>query len=301
MFNKILVPLDGSDLAERALAPAFALARSVHSAVTLLRVATPEHMLVLSGAGYGVLWPDESIERSRNEGKQYLETIQKVRAQPEFIVHTAVADGDVAGAIVDSATDDDVDLIAMSTHGHSGITRWILGSVTERVLGHAPCPVLVVRSETPIRKVLIPLDGSTLAELALEPALELATRLGAEAILLRVLEPLDVQEIEYYEHFEQGLGLRMQREFRENAENYLRDMASTYRRPNLSIQTVLEEGLAAERILKFAETRGIDLIAMATHGRSGLRRWMYGSVTEKVMHDGCCSMLIVRPAMHHLN
>jgi nucleotide-binding universal stress UspA family protein len=189
----------------------------------------------------------------------------------------------------------------MSTHGYSGFTRWVLGSVAEKVLSTASCPVLIIRSEQPIRKVLIPLDGSSLSELVLEPALELAAGLKAEVTLLRVVEPVDVRDIEYYEQIEHGLGLRMQRDFHDNAEDYLRQLATTHQRTDLKIQTAIEEGATAERVLHFAETRGSDLIAMATHGRSGLQRWMYGSVTEKVMRSGCCSMLIVRPAMHHLN
>lgn len=301
MFNKILVPLDGSQLAERALAPALGMAQHVHGDVLLLRVAMPVRMLVPTDGGYGVLWPDESVDRNHTEGEQYLEAIRTAHAKPEFIVHTAVVDGDVASAIVDTATGENIDLIAMSTHGYSGITHWVLGSVAEKVLSDAQCPVLIVRSEQPIRRVLIALDGSTLSELALAPALELAAALNAEATLLRVVDPVDMHDIEYYEQIEHGLGLRMQRDFHDSAERYLRDLAATHPHARLNIHTEVEEGSAAERILKFAESHGIDLIAMATHGRSGLQRWMYGSVTQKVMRRGCCSMLIVRPAMHHLS
>jgi len=182
----------------------------------------------------------------------------------------------------------------MSTHGYSGITRWVMGSVTEKVLHHAACPVLVARPADSIRKVLISLDGSELSESTLEPGLEVAAGLGAEVTLLRVVERLDAAQRDYLDEMERGLGNRVQQEFYEDAEEYLHDQIKSYRRAGLNIQTAVRDGSAADRILDFAKAQKVDLIAMATHGRTGLRRWVYGSVTEKVLHTGCCSMLIVR-------
>ena len=300
MFNRVLVPLDGSILAERALAPALALGRHSGGEVILLRVPIPEKLLVFTSAGYGLLWPDEAVERSQNEAWDYLTSIHKANEQPTFKLRTEVNEGDVAGVIVDTALRDEVDMISMSTHGHSGITRWVLGSVTERVLRSAPCPVLVIRSPQPLRQILIPLDGSALAEHALAPGLELARSLGGEMTLLHAVEPPDAGETEHLEQIERGLGRRLREDFYKGVEAHLRDLAAAHQQAGLNIRTVVKDGPAADSILEFAEAHGMDVIVMATHGRTGLRRWVYGSVTEKVLRGAACSLLVIRPPARKL-
>jgi nucleotide-binding universal stress UspA family protein len=169
-----------------------------------------------------------------------------------------------------------------------------MGSVTERVLAHAPCPVLVIRSKTPFQKMLIPLDGSALSERALAPALDIASAFNAAVTLLRVVREVPAQHVEELEDVEQGLGLRMQEEMGEEAGTYLQNLVQAY--PARNLQMTVRSGPAADVILSYADSHGVDVVAMATHGRSGAQRWVYGSVTEKILHNSTSfAMLIVRP------
>ena len=235
------------------------------------------------------------------ESHTYLESVQSSQARRSFSVSTAVLDGDPASAILDMAEQKMADIIVMSSHGYSGLTRWLLGSVAEKVLRGAACPVLVVRSPQAIRRVLIPLDGSDLSSHVLAPAIAAAQGLGASVTLLRVVPELHEQERYELDQLEPGLGRRLVEELQEDAKSYLRRVAETHQRPGQMIEHEVRTGPAAGAILRYAAQHPIDLIAMATHGRTGLGRWVYGSVTEKVLRAGSYSMLVVRPRVDALN
>ena len=288
MFKKILVPLDGSELAEHALDPAFTFARQTQGEIILLRVPLMQHVLAAEPVHYEMPSPSESLEQSRQKALTYLAGIQRVRSSPQVTIHACTPLGDPAGNIVDTAVAEDVDLIVMTTHGYSGVTRWLLGSVTEKVLRHAHCPVLVIRSNKPLGKVLIPVDGSKLSESAVLPGLEVANRLDALATLLRVAEEIETQGAD-------SADFHWQQEIYEDNEFYLRTLVNRYQQEGQYIDTAVMEGPPVDRILEFVESEEIDVIALATHGRSGLQRWVYGSVTEKLLRSANCAMLIIRP------
>jgi len=305
MFKKILVPLDGSDLAERALEPALTIAcQQKGSEVILLCVPVYQDILVPSAVGFDLLLPDQSLEKFRGNIETYLHEVKTARNRPETRLRTLIEDGDVASVIVDTAEEQAVDLIIMTTHGYSGFSRWLLGSVTERVLRSAPCPVLAIRQKRPMTNILITLDGSLLAEKALEPGIELAHLLGGRVSLLQVDQDTNLGAIELsmLELAETGLSHHIQKEAgNDHLVNYLNKTAESYRQKGLTIETVVIEGTPARSILDFAEAEEIDLIVMTTHGRTGLSRWVYGSVTEKVMRGTEAAMLIIRSAEEHLN
>lgn len=302
MFHKILVPLDGSELAERALQPALALAQVAGSEIILLSVPVLERMLVPAPAGFGLLLPPQSIELSRIGSYNYLQSVRENWIHPDVKVTVKVIEGDEAGVILDTAADLEVDLIIMSTHGRTGFTRWVLGSITERVLHSAPCPVLVIRSADSLSRILITLDGSELAEKAIDPGLALARALGSEVTFLRVVPDMhiSVADANYLDQIEDDLSRRLQEEAELEGEAYLDDVVDRHNDP-LPIHTALWIGAPAQSILDYAELHNTNLIVMATHGRTGLGRWIYGSVTEKVLRSGRCSMLIVRPRPEELN
>lgn len=298
MFDKVLVPLDGSELAEGSLDPALAIVRRPGGEVVLLSVPVFRPIMVPGTAGYGLVLPEQAFDlKSRDEIGIYLEEIKLARQGPDFSITIEISEGDVAGNIVDLALEKAVDLIVMTTHGYSGFTRWMLGSITERVLRHAPCPVLVVRCADTLKHVLITLDGSRLAEQALEPGLEVARQLGCQVTLLRVddgggLSPVEKGMLDVAHH---GLSQQVDSETDGDAVHYLENMARRYRAPSLKIDTAVVTGSPAQGILEYVEANQVDLIVMATHGRTGIRRWVYGSVTEKCLHNTACAMLIVRP------
>jgi nucleotide-binding universal stress UspA family protein len=284
MFNKILVPLDGSSLSERALSTALAVAQSADAQLLLARVPTL--------AGSHEPPTGRSLEVARREIRTYLAGVRQAQP-PEVKLTTLVPEGDVASAIVDTAAAERADLIVMSTHGYSGLTRWVLGSVTEKVLRTAPCPVLAVRKPDPIRNIAITLDGSELSERALEPGLELAQRLHADVTLLRCVPYAAIDGT--LDEIERGLGRRMQQDLIDEAADYLTARSASYARSGVAIKTEVRVGPAADNIYEFVETYHTDLIVMATHGRTGVQRWVYGSVTEKVLHSVKTSLLVVRP------
>ncbi len=302
MFTKILVPLDGSDLAERALPPALVLAQHSEAQLSLLRALAPERMLVADShvlmlGGYSAIWPNQSLELARKAATDYLSALRATKMPKGLRLSTEMIEGDPAEIIVETARQEGVDLIVMSSHGYSGLTRWVLGSVAERVLHDAPCPVLIVRTTDPIRHVLIPLDGSEFSEQILEPAFALAASLECKVTLSRVIERLSPDEFDYLEHLENGLGQRLQSDIHTEAEQYLHGIATARRDALPELKTVILHGSPAHSLLEYAQTRGVDLIAMSTHGRTGLKRWVYGSVTEKILRAAAnCAMLVSRPA-----
>jgi nucleotide-binding universal stress UspA family protein len=306
MFTKILVPLDGSNLAERALPPALALASRaftrVPGEILLLRVPVAERMLVHYPAKHTILMPEQSFEHSRRECGHYLDMIQEAFRRPGVSLrqasteHMSFVDTDVAAALIDTAALEKVDLIVMSPHGRSGFTRWMLGSITERVLRHAGCPVWIVRSDKPVQRLLVPLDGSELAEAALAPAMGLVRYLSCTALLVRVEAPAvsDAYSVERRDNVEAGADEAVEQRFQQAAASYLECQAEPFRATGLNVETVVARGKPANTILEMAEVHHCDLIVMATHGRSGIKRWVYGSVTEKVLRGALCSLMVVR-------
>lgn len=298
MFQKILVPLDGSELAERALDPALRVAQAASGELLLLSIPFAKHLFVEDPIGYKVISPETSIEATRVELSAYLRRLTETRAPSEAVLYSRIGYGDEASVIVDTAVTEKIDLIVMSTHGYTGFSRWFLGSVTEKVLRSAPCPVLVIRDDKPISHVLITLDGSPVSEQALAPGFALAHSYDADVTLLRVkqeeeIDPVMVTELEAYE---QGLGSRAREELHSRADHYLSLLAEQHRHLSRKrVETIAVTGPVAAEILEAIDAEGINLVVMSTHGRTGLRRWVYGSITEKVMRHANCSMLIVRP------
>lgn len=306
MFAKVLIPLDSSDLAEYALQPAINLMSGANGRLFLLHVLEHHNVLIPEGPdvmGQSLHFPEMSFSREEIAARNYLKGLHQslVHAYPHIAWQPLLEDGDPASRIVDMAVDNQVDLIVMSTHGYSGVTRWVLGSVAEKVLRHAPCPVMIIRSNAPIRQILIPLDGSPLAESSLPLGLMVAGAFGASVTLLRVDETSDnvnLAEVAELNEEEPGLGERYRQSLQEQVTHYLAQIQLRFHRDDLTIHTAVQHGKPAPAILTFAEEAGIDLIIMSTHGRTGLARWRYGSVAEKVLRGTNCAVLISRPDFH---
>jgi nucleotide-binding universal stress UspA family protein len=301
MLKRILVPLDGSEVAGHALTPAITLALQARAEVLLERVPVLAHIVVPGEVGPALLYPEQSLDYSAEEAEAYLAGLQASLCQQGLRARALVRRGEPAAAIVETAADERADLVVMSSHGYSGVTRWLLGSVAEKVLRAAACPVLVIRSPNSMRHMLITLDGSALSEQALTPAMEIARGLNLRVTLFRATPRVELSKVEWFEAVERGFGRQLEQQIYAEATIYLQDIADAWGKLGLDIDTVVSFEPAAENILRCAEQRQADVIAMATHGRTGLRRWIYGSVAEKVLRGACFSMLIVRPPNHELN
>ncbi len=298
MFNKILVPMDGSPLAERAINPAIALAKETGGQLVLLHSILTDDVLIPDYMGMPVLQPEYWIHERRRQADAYLSSIQKRFGSPTLSLTYQILEGDPAATILDIVQEEGYDLVIMSTHGYSGVRRFMYGSVTEHVLRHAICPVLVVRCDRSISHILITLDGSKMSETVIKPAMQLAKMLQAKVTFLRVEKDVilkDYQEIRKIEQLDPGLGQRILDSFYTRVDDYLQNLKLRYGSTNLEINVLSMRGDPTDDILTAAAHFDADLIAMATHGRSGFRRWVYGSVTEKVMRQAERNMLVVRP------
>jgi len=301
MYTRILVPLDGSKTAEKALPFARFLARQLKLPVELLEVIDiaeigrriPPDKAQFAGAAL------ENVERSR---AKYLKEI--AGTFPEVTVSCAVEKGTVGEVIVDKAAAEKNTLINMATHGHSGIKRWLLGSVAEKVLRGTTNPLLLIRAteeaktegEASLRSVIVPLDGSELAECALPTIAELAQSLQLEVVLFRAYtipySALAVDPEGFYLVSDEELISAM----RDEVVAYLNKKAETIKKLGVErIAAVAEYGIASDEIISLAGKTPDNVIAMCSHGRSGVKRWVLGSVTETVVRHSGNPVLVTRP------
>ncbi|MBX3051444.1 MAG: universal stress protein [Caldilineaceae bacterium] len=296
MKRKILVPLDGSPFAERVLAFVRHLAPPKTSELLLVHVSQPSSY-------YAVPVPDMlhtvDITHWQEQAANYLKRIQEEWQAEGYEVTSVLSEGDIASNICDVADAQGADLIAMTTHGRSGIEKWVLGSVADRVVRTASQPVFLVRPQAeqtpskPIERILVPLDGSRLAEQALPAAVELAQANGSEVWLL--------QSVEFPEYWgEEYAGMHSlpsmlsTEEQEEEARQYLLQVGKGLSNSKISAQIFVTTGHAASAISDVVADNEIDLIVMSTHGRSGLSRWVFGSVAEKVVRLAECPVLLIR-------
>jgi len=296
MFKKILVPLDGSELAKQAMPVAIAVAQQNQGEILLARVPVLAKMPVPAGMG-GLKLFDDRMAFRRDQCESYLGDIRQTYANTNVPVRIHVEEGDAASVIVDTAVAEDIDLIVMTTHGRTGFRRWVLGSVTEKVMRHATCPVLAVQDGGLPEDMIITLDGSELAEHSIEPGLALASTFDAQVTLLRVLEPVEQlaeEERAQLRSEEQAWLFTLPEVVHRNAITYLEQIAARYAETLPHIKFAVTTNHAAEGVVEFAERHDMDLIVMTTHGDTGIGRWTYGSVTEKVVWSAPCAMLVIR-------
>ncbi|HFC12481.1 MAG TPA: universal stress protein [Anaerolineae bacterium] len=297
MFKNILVPLDGSELAEEALSIATKFVETNNAQLYILRVVEVETLGVVPMHPYEVRLPLHTATEKWEQSRAYVEHKAQRYAVADRPIIPLIKRGSPAETILTIAEDYEIDLIIMSTHGRSGLTRWALGSVTERVLRHATCPVMTIRSAQTIKKILVTLDGSELAESVILPTLAIAKVLGAEVTLLRVDEvhTPDFAAVAVLEQVEHGMGENMVlAEYRE-AQDYVQQLVQRYSIEGVRLHAAIADGHVAKGILGFANDGDFDMIAMSTHGRSGIRRWVYGSIAEKVLRAYTGAMLVLRP------
>jgi nucleotide-binding universal stress UspA family protein len=305
MFKRILVPLDGSELAERALEPALVLARRAEAELLLVHVPERVRMPVSDLAGHNPYWPQMAMDELHYEGRDYLNRFQYDVSYRDVALRTLLLDGDVRDVILETAVSEQVDLIIMSTHGRTGLRRLVLGSVAESVLRMTPCPVLVLRNRIDFSRMMIALDGSELAELVLEPAMALAQMFDMPMVLARVEDEMnghDSRHLYAVNQMEPGLGEQVRRTYEELAEKYLQKLIAQRNETMPAVQCVVARSDdPAQALLKLADLNKCDLVAVTTHGRTGFSRLVYGSVTEHLLRHIEGGMLVVRnhPKLSH--
>lgn len=296
MFSRIMVPLDGSPLAEAVLPYATLLAKACSAQIDLVSVldtgglhAEPQHQATI----------DQVAERAQLEAETYLNDVTNRLEAQKLTVQSNVLLGRPAETLASYAESSGADLIAMSTHGRSGIGRWLIGSVTDRVLHLSSIPMLIIRpaetapaAEPRIGTILVPLDGSNLSESALPYARDLARRLRARVVLVQALE--------------QALGavgdlasepmlIDVTADAEAAAKHRLSGIADGLRAGNLICEVIVLTGQPAASIVELASHQSDGMIVMTSHGRSGLGRAFLGSVTDRVVQGSRGPVLVIRP------
>jgi len=294
MYKKMLVPLDGSELSETVLPYAKELAGRLGLEAILLHVHSPEE-------GEVALLHQAYIERKADLMKRQVDEVwQKTGSRQgtkAVQVRSKLVAGYPAEEILRYADENDIDLILMATHGRSGIKRWVIGSVAEKVLQASKTPIWLVRAETPKEgthyrwpegTTLVPLDGSELSEAVLPHVKALARQQDAKStnvVLFGVCEPLVKSGYYIPETFMTS----------EETKKYLAKVGKQLEEAGLSIQIEIRKGKPAEQITKYASEKPFNLIVMSTHGRSGLGRWVFGSVANRILHGASIPILLIRP------
>jgi nucleotide-binding universal stress UspA family protein len=309
-MQTILVPLDGSRLAEQVLPHVEVLAPLLGASVCLLHVVpTSAHITMVGDSILGFFGVDEPPERydqrerrvweiERQRAESYLEPRAARLRAAGLDVAIAVRLGQPAETIVEAAKHWHANFIAMATHGASGLRRWALGSVADKVVQASTTPVLVVRGaegarEVP-KRILVPLDGSQLAKQALPIAGNLALHGPAELILLRAVMPAELwPEFRPFDPTISQPELSAANPY-DQAAHDLEACAANLRREQIAASTIVAVGHAAEAIVDEAARREADLIVMATHGYGGLKRWALGSIADKVLHATTTPLMLVR-------
>ncbi|HET9017642.1 MAG TPA: universal stress protein [Thermomicrobiaceae bacterium] len=284
MIGTVVVPLDGSQLAEEALPRAAAIAERSSAPLHLVRVV-----------------PSDANGAAQDEARTYLQG--KARDLGDR-VQVSVLTGDPAAQIIDHVAGLADALVVMTTHGRSGIGRWISGSVADRVVRDGEAPVLLIRSGMPsagqatVRAILVALDGSSYAETALGHAVDLAKVFDAELQLVRVAETAQIYAMLTPEAQTPAAAEAINEvidRLSAEARDYLTAVAERLRADGLRVRTETLEGFPSEQILAFEREMGTDLTVMATHGRSGLARLVFGSVAERILKLGQTPVMVIHP------
>jgi len=299
MYSKILVPLDGSKTAEKVLPYARYLARKFKVPVELLAVvdiADIASQIASEKAGF----LDTVIEDAVRHCTSYTRGVATTFSDTD--VRCSVEKGKAEDTIIEKAATDKAMLITMATHGRSGLNRFLLGSIAEKVLRGTANPLLLIRAteqaksvgEAILKSVIVPLDGSKLAEGVLPMVTDMAKKLDLEVELFRAYHiPYNVyagDEGFYAVNYDELLTGE-----RDEAKDYLDKKAGELKRLGVAkVICVPKEGLAGDEIIALGRKTADNLIAMSSHGRSGVKRWVLGSVAETVVRHSGDPVLITR-------
>jgi nucleotide-binding universal stress UspA family protein len=292
----ILVPLDGSQQAEAALPYAEAIASVMGDGIRLFGVTEPES----SNPILIRLQQDLEIRtRLAGQAQSYLNQVASRASPPELEVSSVVAEGDPATEILRAAQAADIVLIAMVTHGRSGLQRWALGSVADKVMRMSQVPTLLIRppetqaKQEPValKRLLVPLDGSAMAESAIEPAARLSQATGATLILLRVEPWLSTNNAFVAEGVYSPDFSEFESEQQVLAQQYL-DGLRDQLPDGLACQTLVLRGFPSPMLKDYCTSNQIDLVVMSTHGRSGVARFVVGSKADNLVRSGAPVLLI---------
>jgi nucleotide-binding universal stress UspA family protein len=294
MFKRILVPLDGSILAESALPTAATVAQKLGATITLLHLLEKAPPASIHG---------ERHLREAAEADHYLADVAKRFFAETIGVSYHVHDektSNVAAGIAEHQKELSPDLIIMCSHGEGGLRRWISGTLAQKTAGYVDIPVLLVRPaestcQPSFERILLPLDGTSAHEAAIPMALQLARIFAAKVHLLRVVQTPEALS---------GPGATVSRMLpgasrvmldltAEDAKHYLESVAEKFRQANISVHPEVLRGKTVETIIAEAKTHQTGLIILATHGKAGTTAFWAGSIAPQVADNTCSNVLLI--------
>ncbi|AGB32378.1 universal stress protein UspA-like protein [Natrinema pellirubrum DSM 15624] len=291
MYDSVLVPTDGSDHAARVAGHALGLARWFDATVHVVSVVDVSAAGGVFDAG-GV--SPAFVERLEDEAAAAIERIETMTDTDR--VRSAVLKGSPAATILEYADENDVDLIAMGTHGRTGVNRYLTGSVTERVVRQSDVPVMTARVTERSEwaggydEILLPTDGSEPAAAAVDHALAIATRADAT---VHVVSVVDVSTVAGRPTIVAPNDILAQ--FESDAETAVETVAATVRDAGLDVETHVRKDIPSQGLLEYVDDHDIDLVTMGTHGRTGFDRVLLGSTTERFVRRAPVPVLAVHP------
>jgi nucleotide-binding universal stress UspA family protein len=308
MFDPILVPLDGSQLAECVLPHTVAIARSFDAEIMLLC------MLEKNQAGASAqLFDLLNWQINKTRAALYLEKAKARFQESGLRAQTIVLEGLVADGITEYAQNQGMKLIVLSSHGHNGLTQWGISSVTQKIILSARTSLLIVRahqygaysdklSETPVyQRILVPLDGSQRAENVLPIITQLAQFHKSQIHLVQVVQTPEMARQMPLAPEDIGLSNRVVARNREEAGHYLEQVKSRSYLEGITVQThLITNDNAAVALHQLGEQEHIELVTLSAHGYSGNHQWPYGSMVNNFIMYGKVPLLIVQdqPAKH---
>ncbi len=297
-LKKFLVTTDFSASSQTGVRSAVALARKLDAAIEVLYVVEPP--VYFTGASEVVFVPDTAAAVA--QAKKQLARVAQQHSKPGSRVTPVVRQGKPFHEIAAQADEDKVDLIVIATRGRTGMRRVLLGSTAERVVRHAPCPVLTVPSRAAderagevsafrLRRIIVPVDFSATSAQALPYAAALAGRFAAEIILLHVVEPMiSPSRLRYVPTGIKGVVESLEPAAREQ----LTGLGEEAFDESVSLRSIVRTGVPFQEIAKAAKSLGADLIVLTTHGYTGLRHVVLGSTAERVLRHADCPVMVVR-------
>lgn len=302
MFAHILVPLDGSALAECVLPHTVALSQALGGRITLLRVAESGGTSMPTVDAFG--WHIQKAEASA-----YLETISaRIQREAGLETQTVVQEGRAAESILKFAAGEEVDLIVLSSHGRSGLSRWNISSVVQKIVWQAYLPVMIVRAYQPApveltsfryRKLMVPLDGSLRAEYVLPLATTLARFHQAELLLAHVVARPHLACVATPQAEDLALAEQLTERNRLAARRYLEEhRARLSAEVETQFRLVVSEDVTTA-LHEIVEEEGVDLIVLCAHGHSARTRWPYGNIVASFITYGTTPLLIVQDLAPH--
>ena len=284
MYGKILVPLDGSELAEAALQYSAVLATKLHSRIIVFSVCNE----------------GERIERPL---KLYLDKVTEDLYNQGIETISELSYGNPADQIIDFAEKANADLVVMSSHGHGGTSRWRFGGVSSKVMNESYIPLLLIRTSiattpppvTYPTRILVPLDGSELSEISLQHAIGLAAIGSTEIVLFRVDDPTELDTLHHNTRSEKHTTAENRNGREQEIRDYLARLKSDLGTEGVLVHTESTNDKPAEGIIKYAESHEISMIAITSHGSSQQQYWAFGSVANKVVQGTSRPILLSRP------